>query len=224
MHTPLKKTFDNPEYLARSRKYDHKCACEICTCGKDLAMQENIAVLSQDRSSKGKPPTVTFTDPTRCKHSGKRNSQTCTYKPTTTQTLSSRATRPLTPHIRCKRKNQLCKKAFMSLQKHPSKEKASTRRATCQTRPNLSVLTPPQARNMPQIQQGSKTPPHTIESILPKRLIILLRLSGKPITTSRPRPISKVKQTTRHHSNHTRSSLSAQRLATSAEADLHQPM
>jgi hypothetical protein len=33
MHTPLKKTFNNPEYLERSRKLDKKCVCNICTCG-----------------------------------------------------------------------------------------------------------------------------------------------------------------------------------------------
>jgi hypothetical protein len=35
MFTPIKKGFDNPEYLSDPKRNHHqKCVCEICTCGK----------------------------------------------------------------------------------------------------------------------------------------------------------------------------------------------
>jgi hypothetical protein len=214
MHTPLKKTFDNPEYLARSRKYDHKCACDICTCGKVLLTQANIAVLSQDPSSRGKPPIATSTRHIRCSHSTGRSSRNPTCRPITTPTLSSPATRRPTLHIRCTRKNQLCKKAPTRLPRHPSKVKVSTRKAISPIKQKQNALIPLRARNMCPIPRDSKTRPHTSESFLPRRSKTPLKPSGRLITTSQTPLLSRGKQATRHHSRHTRSSQSGRRLVT----------
>lgn len=32
MKTPMKKTFENPEYFS-SAKHNGECVCEICNCG-----------------------------------------------------------------------------------------------------------------------------------------------------------------------------------------------
>lgn len=139
MHTPLKKTFDNPEYLARSRKYDHKCACDICICGKHCLMKESIGVQSQDPSLKVKPPIATFTKHIRFNRGSMRRRIPLGCKPTTIPMLFRPVTRPHTHLIKFRKKSRLCKRVYMSLRKPPSKDKPNTKKAIWQIKPNQPV-------------------------------------------------------------------------------------
>ena len=63
MHTPLRKTFDNPEYLARSRRYDHKCVCDICNCGTPSLIKASTDVPKKASNFRLKQPIIITTNP-----------------------------------------------------------------------------------------------------------------------------------------------------------------
>jgi hypothetical protein len=201
MHTPLKKTFGNPEYLARSRRYDHKCACDICTCGKHWKTQENIGVLSRDPSSKRKPP-ITFTIKlTRWNRSKERSPDRPIFKPTTIPISFSPATKPPSRLTKCKSLKAVRKRISTSLRKRPFREKASTKLAILPIGAKLSALLPRPARSMCLILPNSKMPQHTNGNFHRKRSIMLPKHSGKLTIMSLLLLPSREKPATRCHSS-----------------------
>ena len=210
MHTPLKKTFDNPDYLARSRKYDHKCACDICACGKHRKIQENIAVLSQVPSLKHRQPITMTTRRTRWNRSRGRSPATSISKLTMIPTSSSPAIKPPSRLIKFKNLSPVRKRTSMSLPKRPSRERVSTRHGICRIGEKWSALIPLPAKSMHLILPDSKTPPPTNGSFLQKRWTTLPKHSGKPITMSLPLLPSRVRQATKCHSSLTKYSRKGQ--------------
>jgi hypothetical protein len=201
MHTPLKKTFDNPQYLARSRRYDHKCACDICTCGKHWETQENIGVLSLGPSSKRKPPTTFTIKLTRWNRSKERSPGRLTFKPTTIPSSFNPATKPHSRLIKCKNLKAVRKRVSMSLRKRPFREKASTKLVIFPIGAKLSALLPRPARSMSLILPNSKMPQRINGNFHRKRSIMLPRHSGKLTIMSHLLVPSREKPATRCHSN-----------------------
>lgn len=201
MHTPLRKTFDNPEYLARSRRYDHKCACDICTCGKHWKMQENIGVLSLGPSSKHKPPITSTIKLTRWSRSKERSPDRPTFKPTTIPSSFSPATKPHSRLIKCRNLKEVRKRISMSLRKRHFRGKVSIKHDIFPIGEKLSALLLPPARSMCLILPNSKMPLLTSGSFHRKRSIMLPKHPEKWIIMSLLLLASREKPVTRCHSN-----------------------
>jgi len=125
MQTPSRKVTYNPE---SSRKHDHQCVCQICTCGKYPLIQANTPVLNRKPPLMPTPVIKETTNLTRWPNRLQMQENTCIQRDIMTLECSNRPMERTTRRCQSRQKRKSNLQWSIGPTVENSKDNQSTRR------------------------------------------------------------------------------------------------